>query len=300
MGGRLLSGSPACADVLARPLHAHLGALPQLDVDMAVLRPRGDVADVVDALGSRADAPVPLDLQPPGADDVADPLQGSPEPGLGPSDYDDVVHVPEIPLAMVLLLHIVVQLAEVEVGEVLAGVVADGQSSVGVLVDYELAQVEDVPVLDTALELAVHDLLVDAGEVLPDVELQEVAGIRVLQRLPDLAQGLVRPPPRECGVRLVDEVLHDHVVEDHDQGPMDYPIREEGQVGHDAGLALLVDLEHAVFGCAVRLVHQHLADLAYALIGVRVHFPHVWTAVLALACVLVCLAEVLLRYERLP
>lgn len=300
MVGRLLSGIPAGADPPAGPLHADLGALPELDVDAPLRGPPGDVSDVVDAVGGRADAPVALDLQAPRADDVADPPEGSPEPGLGPSDDDDVVHVAEVPLAVVLLLHVVVQLAEVEVGEVLAGVVAYREPRAGVLVDYGPAQLEDVPVLDPALELAVHDLLVDAREVLPDVELQIVQGVRVPERPLDLAQRLVRPSPGERGVRLVDQVPHDHVVQDLDQRPVDYPVREEWQVGHDAGLALLVNLEHAVFGCMVCPVHQHLADLAYALIGVRVHLPYVWTAVLALARVLVCPAEVLLRHERVP
>lgn len=260
----------------------------------------GDVPYPIDPLLHRADAPVPFDLQAPRRYDRADALQSAAEPRLAPPQNDYVVHVAEIPAGVEALLHLVVQVGQVEIREILRRVVAYGQAVAGVFVDDDLAELEDVLVLDPGTELVHHDGFVDGWEELPDVQLEIVARLRILEIALQGLQALMRTAPGQCGIGLRDQIAHNRLVQDLDQRPVDDAVREVRQIRHQAGLALLVYLEHPVIGRSVLFLDQEALGLQDVRLRVGVHCPYVGAVRLAPAGVAVRLRDVLLADQLRP
>ena len=100
----------------------------------------------------REHLPVALQSQSPRGDYIGDPTTGAMQPMFLPSQEDDVIHVAQVILAMELLFHVMVQVGQIEVGQELTGVIADGDAGMRIIVDYPPEEPKYPLVLNAVLE----------------------------------------------------------------------------------------------------------------------------------------------------
>ena len=167
----------------------------------------------------------------------------------------EIVHVAQIALRSQDLLAEVVQAVEVDVGEELAGQVADGQAApalergeqvvarkverhrlLGVgAVDDPVRQRQGAGADDAPAQVALEDFMVDGGEVAVDVAAQDMAET-VAEPLV-AGDGPVRALAGAVGVAVVDEAALEEGLGDRAEGVVDHPVAER-RGGDDAVLGV--------------------------------------------------------------
>ena len=185
--------------------------------------------------------PEPLVQEPP------ERRQNGPQPGLGGGEHREVIHVPDIAGHALAILEEMVQFPEVQVGEVLAGQVADREAPAGLgtrqqVVDDPVQQAQQGRILELAPAERLQGLVVDALEVPADIAQQVVGELPgALLQTPDRSVGALAPP---AGIRIIDQAgLQDRVQHGADR-VLDNPVPEMG--GADPASLGLADDEGPV------------------------------------------------------
>jgi hypothetical protein len=147
----------------------------------------------------------------------------NPESGQRGTEQNHVVHIADIPQEARRVLHVVIEIAEVEVREVLAGEVADGQALSGggaIRVNDALKERKDFLSLEAAPQQTLERGMVDRVVVPSDVKLKK-EGTRP-REMESPQDGRMSSLVLAAGVAVVDlerfetglQTLHDGMMDD--------------------------------------------------------------------------------------
>ena len=270
-----VEADPAGGELALHPAHPAAEAADVL-LSQEPMRREDPVTEEPDSVpGRENDALVRMDAEPQLFEESADLVADLVQPPLVVGEDQEVVDVADIAQPQPVGDE-VVQRVEVDIGEELAGLVAQRQSPAPLggreqvvagephqhrllriaVVDDEPDQLEHMRVLDLASDQPFEDLMVDGGEEFPDIGLQDIPV--TTGKLLAAIHGGVGPLSLAAGVAVEDERPLEDRLEYAGQGVMHHPVAEWRRADL-AGLAL-VDRERAVGSGAVGLARELLVE----------------------------------------
>ena len=187
---------------------------------------------------------------------------------VGMNDHE-VIHVPDVPVLALSALHPLVERIHIDVGEQLTGQVADRQTfargfRLAVAADDVLDNRHQPAICQALTQQLQQDVVVDAGEVLPDISLQHINPAMLAEALLKHFLGLVGARmgalTNPAGVAVPDESgLPDRLYR-ADDGVLNHAIAEELQGGYLPAL-WLGDIKAAVRAALVLAPDQVVLQL---------------------------------------
>lgn len=254
------------ADVLGFPLQPVSNALPQPDL----VRLEDETDEIQTPRLNREHLPVRLDLQlvirfqlgEAGFPHVVTLL-------CGVGQKHNVIAVSEITVRLQFLRHPPVETCQIDVAEILAGIVTDGDASGAV--DDVVHKPERVGAFDLAPDLLLQDGVIHVRIILGDVELQCVLWRLAADVLLNPAPCVMRAPAGDRLKRVTDEALAPDRTNHLKQGVLHDAVGVIRQLVKRPHLPAVVLVKDLVRACGERLLGQHFLDFADVELLVGVH-----------------------------